>query len=396
MRASLRVAASAQGRSARNAAARAPDMSDLDGIETPALLLERDKLDANWQRLSGHIAALGPGLRLHVKTAKSLDVVRRLHGNRPGPICVSTLKEAEVFGSHGYRDVLYTVALAPGKVARAAALAASGIRLKVVVDNVDLARALSGAPLDVLIEIDSDGHRAGLRADDPRLLAVARALVGGGATVAGVMTHAGASYECASTDAIRAMARKERDAAVQAARRLRDAGFPAPVVSVGSTPTATYADDLTGVTEVRAGVFVFFDLVMAGIGVCRTEDIALSVLAAVIGHQEAKGWALTDAGWMALSRDRGTARQKLDQGYGLVCDVQGKPIPDLIVIDANQEHGIVAHRSGDPAMLPPLPVGMLLRILPNHACATAAQHERYRVLGARGAIEQTWERFAGW
>lgn len=371
-------------------------MSDLQSLETPALLLDRGKLDANWQRLSAHVADLGPVLRLHVKTAKSLDVVRRLHGARPGPICVSTLKEAEVFGAHGYRDILYTVALAPHKVARAAALASSGMRLRVVVDNVELAVALAGAPLDVLIEIDADGHRAGLKPDDPRLIEVARALAAGSASLEGVMTHAGASYDCGSVADIRAMARRERDAVVRAAQRLREAGFQAPVVSVGSTPTATYADDLTGVTEVRAGVFVFFDLVMAGIDVCRTSDIALSVLATVIGHQSDKGWALTDAGWMALSRDRGTARQKLDQGYGLVCDIDGSPIPDLVVADANQEHGIVAHRSGDPARLPALPVGTRLRILPNHACATGAQHGRYWVLGPGGEVAGSWERFSGW
>lgn len=371
-------------------------MNPLAALETPALLLDRTRLDANWKRLSQRIAALGPGLRLHVKTAKSLDVVRRLHGGQPAPICVSTLKEAEIFGRHGYRDIFYTVALAPNKLARAAALAASGIRLKVVVDNVDLARAVAGAPIDVLIEIDSDGHRAGLKPDDPRLIDVARSLAGGSAALAGVMTHAGASYNCDSVDGIRAMAEQERAAAVHAAARLREAGFPAPLVSVGSTPTATYAQDLRGVTEVRAGVFVFFDLVMAGIDVCSTDDIAVSVLATVIGHQEDKGWALTDAGWMALSRDRGTAKQRVDQGYGLVCDASGKPLPDLIVVDANQEHGIVAHRSGDPARLPELPVGTLLRILPNHACATAAQHGRYQVLDGTGRIEAAWERFSGW
>lgn len=371
-------------------------MSALMELETPALLLERAKLDANWRRLSQRIDGLGPALRLHVKTAKSLEVVHRLHGGVPAPICVSTLKEAEIFGAHGYRDILYTVAIAPNKLARAAALVKGGMRLSVIVDNVELAGAIAGAPLDVLIEIDSDGHRAGLKPDDPRLLQVAQTLSAGGATVAGVMTHAGASYNCAGTAQIQAMAAQERDAAVHAAQRLRAAGFPAPVVSVGSTPTASFARDLAGVTEVRAGVFVFFDLVMAGIGVCGTEDIALSVLASVIGHQKDKGWALTDAGWMALSRDRGTAKQKVDQGYGLVCDAAGNPIEGLIVADANQEHGIVAHRSGDPAKLPELPVGTLLRILPNHACATGAQHERYRVLGAAGRVEETWERFSGW
>jgi D-serine deaminase-like pyridoxal phosphate-dependent protein len=181
---------------------------------------------------------------------------------------------------------------------------------------------------------------------------------------------------------------------VRAAAALRAAGFAAPVVSIGSTPTATFARGLEGVTEVRAGVFVFFDLVMAGIDVCRQEDIALSVLATVIGHRADKGWALVDAGWMAMSRDRGTARQRLDQGYGAVCDLDGRPIPGLLMTDANQEHGIVARRDGGAP--PVLPVGTRLRILPNHACATAAQHERYHVVHGGRDVSAVWQRFGGW
>jgi len=191
------------------------------------------------------------------------------------------------------------------------------------------------------------------------------------------------------------MAEQERSRAVHCAQRLRSAGLPCPTVSVGSSPTATYAQDLSGVTEVRAGVFVFFDLVMAGIEVCTQDDIALSVLATVIGHQRDRGWIITDAGWMAMSRDRGTAKQRVDQGYGLVCDVHGRPIEGLIMSEANQEHGVIAHRSGDPARTPELPVGTLLRILPNHACATGAQFPQYHALQPDGGV-QTWERFHGW
>ncbi len=377
-------------------------LTELAGLDTPSLLLERAKLETNAKRLSSHIAALGTRLRLHVKTAKCVEVTRVVLGEAGGPIAVSTLKEAEVFAQHGYRDILYAVCIAPNKFVRAIALAQRGLRLSVVLDSIEsarsLAQALRGAraAVQVLIEIDSDGHRAGLAADDPRLLEVAAELARGGAAVSGVMTHAGDSYNCRSTDAIREIARRERDAAVHAATRLRDAGHPASVVSVGSTPTATFIDDLEGVTEVRAGVFVFFDLVMAGIGVCAVDDIAISVLATVTGHQRDKGWAITDAGWMALSRDRGTARQPLDQGYGVVCDAAGRPIPDLIVSEVSQEHGIVTHRSGDPCRLPELPVGSLLRILPNHACATAAQYDCYRVLGGGGRVEATWNRFSGW
>jgi D-serine deaminase-like pyridoxal phosphate-dependent protein len=86
----------------------------------------------------------------------------------------------------------------------------------------------------------------------------------------------------------------------------------------------------------------------------------------------------------------------VDQGYGLVCDVNGEVLADYIVSGANQEHGIISHRSADPRHLLDVPVGTLLRILPNHACATAAQHSRYHVLRENGQIAETWERFNGW
>jgi D-serine deaminase-like pyridoxal phosphate-dependent protein len=139
---------------------------------------------------------------------------------------------------------------------------------------------------------------------------------------------------------------------------------------------------------------------MAGLGVCALEDIAMSVLVSVIGHQSRKGWVITDGGWMALSRDRGTAEQPKDQGYGVVCDSTGRPLPqDAIVISANQEHGIIAARSGQPLDPAHFPIGMQLRVLPNHACATAAQHGRYHVVSGGGsplAVIDTWPRFSGW
>jgi D-serine deaminase-like pyridoxal phosphate-dependent protein len=184
---------------------------------------------------------------------------------------------------------------------------------------------------------------------------------------------------------------------VRAAERLRAAGLPCPIVSVGSTPTALSVEDLTGVTEVRAGVYVFFDLFMAGVGICTLDDIALSVLTTVIGHQSDKGWTIVDAGWMAMSRDRGTQSQSIDQGYGVVCSADGAPIDDYIVTSANQEHGIVARRGGGPdaAIDQRFPIGTLLRVLPNHACATGAQFPAYHVVQADGSV-RVWPRFSGW
>jgi D-serine deaminase-like pyridoxal phosphate-dependent protein len=248
-----------------------------------------------------------------------------------------------------------------------------------------------------MIEIDCDGHRSGVQPGSDDLLHIAKRLAAGKLTLKGIITHAGNSYSCKSTEEIAAMSRQERDAAVGCAQRLRQHGFSCPEVSVGSTPTAYFADDLSGVTEVRAGVFVFGDLVMGGLGVVKPQDIAVSVLTSVVGHQKEKGWAIVDGGWMAMSRDRGTSRQRVDQGYGVVCNLDGEILDDIIMVDANQEHGVIAHRSGDPKKVPDFPVGTLLRILPNHACATCAQHDRYHVVDSGGLqVNAVWPRFQGW
>ena len=372
-------------------------------LETPALLLDEARMERNIARMQERVRRLGVAFRPHVKTNKSIDVTRRIVSGPDAAITVSTLREADYFAAQGIKDILYAVCIAPNKLDHVAALQARGVRLSIILDSMETVRVLAdrarthGQKFDVMVEIDSDGHRSGVQPDAAVLLDIGRQLAGAGIDVQGVVTHAGSSYDCSSLDAIRAMARQERDGAVHAAQRLREAGIACPVVSVGSTPTAMFAEDLRGVTELRAGVFVFFDLFMAGLGVCRLDELALSVLATVIGHRPEKGWTLVDAGWMALSRDRGTAGQAVDQGYGLVCDVDGKPLDDLMLVGANQEHGIVAHRSGRTEGTLHLPVGTQLRILPNHACATAAQYPEYRVVGdPPGEVTATWPRFNGW
>lgn len=373
-------------------------------VDTPCLILNVSQMERNIQRLKAHLATLGVVSRPHLKTAKSIEVARRMMSSDAGPATVSTIKEAENFAAAGVQDLIYAVGIEPAKIERVVALRKSGVDLAILLDSLEQASFVveasqkAGLALATLIEIDCDGHRSGVQADDQQtLVAIAKILVEGGAELRGVLTHAGGSYALSSQAELEKFAEKERAAVVKAAMTLGAANLPCPVVSVGSTPTALACINLNGVTEVRAGVFVFFDLVMAGMGVCAIDDIALSVLGTVIGHQVQKGWILIDAGWMAMSRDRGTGEQDIDQGYGLVCDIEGKPMEDLIVIDANQEHGIVALRMGSKAKLPDLPIGMRLRILPNHACSTAAQHNSYYVVGdGSKVIEANWARFGGW
>jgi len=379
------------------------DIQTLGALPTPCLILDEAKVRANVARMKSHLARLGVTFRPHLKTAKALDVARIAMISPAGPAMVSTLREAEYFAAGGVRDMIYGVGIAPAKLERVSAIRADGTDLAVILDSYEQAEAIAdhvrmiGDRMPVLIEVDADGHRSGVAPSDAATLtAIGRRLVNGGAALRGVLLHAGDSYSLSDPGVLADAAEAERRAAMTAAEILRSACLPCPVVSVGSTPTARYARNLDGVTEVRAGVFMFGDLFQAGTTSVAIEDIAISVLATVIGHQRAKGWIIVDAGWMAMSRDRGTARQKIDQGYGLVCDLSSRPYGDVIVADANQEHGIVALRRGSAAALPDLPVGSRIRILPNHACATGAQHDKYHVLDGTGAVRAIWTRINGW
>ena len=388
-----------------NATPSAAAETTLADPDTPFAAVDVHKALRNIERLAARADDLGVTLRPHVKTAKSLDVAALMHGGAPCPVTVSTLAEAEAFADGGYTDITYAVGIEPHKLRRVIALLHRGVTLRVLLDSreqahfvVDAARE-AGLAVPTQIEIDCDGHRGGLKADAPGLIDIARILHDAGC-LDGVLAHAGESYYAYTPEDQRAAADNERDTAVAAAERLRAAQLPVTTVSVGSTPTAHAADDLTGVTELRAGNYVFFDLVMAGLGVCQVDDLALSVVVTVIGHRPEHGWIITDGGWMAMSRDRGTAGQVEDQGYGLVLDLAGRPIPNLFMSAASQEHGTLTVREG--ALLPDLPVGTRLRILPNHACATAAQHRGYHVVdsaqdtGSTPAVQANWQRIHGW
>jgi D-serine deaminase-like pyridoxal phosphate-dependent protein len=371
-------------------------------LDTPAALIDLRQMQTNIDRMQAHMNRLGVAFRPHVKTSKCTPVARAQQAAGAQGITVSTLKEASAFFADGFDDILYAMGMVPAKLPQALTLLRQGCQLKIITDSEASSAAIAafgrehGEVFEVWLEIDSDGHRSGLKPDDPALLTVAQTLHQGGMRLGGVMTHAGSSYELNTPEALTKMAAQERDACVQAAERLRAAGLPCPVVSIGSTPTALAADELDGVTEVRAGVYVFFDLVMHNIGVCTANEIALSVLTTVIGHQADKGWAIVDAGWMAMSRDRGTQKQQQDFGYGQVCDSAGQILPGYTLSSANQEHGILSRQgTPDADIATRFPIGTQLRILPNHACATGAQYPHYQALAPDGTLA-CWPRLHGW
>ncbi|MFL5280937.1 MAG: alanine racemase, partial [Rhodopila sp.] len=244
-------------------------------------------------------------------------------------------------------------------------------------------------PPRTLIEIDSGEERGGLAPGDDLVLEIASRL---GGSLAGVMTHAGHSYSGRSIADMARIAEQERAAVAEAARRLRQAGHKVQIVSAGSSPTARHAENLAGVTEVRAGVYIFGDLFQSEIETHGVDAIAVTVLASVIGRRN--GRILVDAGGLALSKDRSTQDAPIDYGFGLALDLAGRRrYGRAIVRKAYQEHGVIEL---DAAHSIDLPVGGKLRIAPNHVCMTAAAHDRYYVTDGEQDVVAVWYRVNGW
>ena len=374
----------------------------LENIETPRLVLDKARLERNTTRFLRRAAEHNILLCPHLKTSKSIDVARLATGGRMSCITVSTLKEAGYFAASGFDDIMYAVGVTPNKFAHVKRIAeTSGCNIRLITDNLSVARAAvdyaesQNCTLQFLIEVDCGEHRGGLPVDSPDLVEIARLFQASDAIrFRGVMTHAGHSYATDSLDQVREIAETERKTAVDAAARLSDFGIDCEIISVGSTPTFLFAENFKGLTEVRCGVYMFFDLAQYSRGVCTLDDIAVSVLATVIGHNRQGQSLVLDAGAFALSRDASANRYLPDCGYGFVCDTQTmERLGALSVQAVHQEHGTVPVE--DANWFEKLPVGSQIRILPNHACATAAAYDNYLVIEA-GAEQVSWPRVNGW
>ena len=452
-------------------------MTSLNDLMTPCLLINKKQLHENIERMQNKIFSSSEGittLRPHIKTTKCLQILQiqqsymtqkkseeeisttttlnlnnstidsstlpippntsltitstTANQNNNYGITVSTIKEAEEFFKFGYNNILYAVAISPQKLKYIENLMKRGCNIQIITDSLATSTIIrkygenNNIIFNVLIEIDTDDHRAGIKPESQLLLDVANELThnnndgSGGAHLIGVMTHAGGSYDCTTTESLVEIAEKERSGCVYAAKKLRINGYSCPIVSIGSTPTALSALHFDDVTEVRAGVYVFQDLVMYHIGVCCLSEIALSVLTTVIGHQVEKNWVIIDAGWMAMSRDLGLSKSSKPylHGYGRVIpaneDNENDKINQLHFISTNQEHGVLQYtpsisnnnENDSISIVERFPVGTLFRILPNHACATAAQYSEYHVIERKEEnqnewiVTETWNRFNGW
>jgi D-serine deaminase-like pyridoxal phosphate-dependent protein len=356
-------------------------------VETPALLLHLNVVEKNLAWMADRARTLGVALRPHVKTHKCVALGRRQLAHGAAGITVATLAEAEAFIEAGFQDVTWAFPLDPGHLAHARKLAARAT-LRVVVDDHDTARALSGTGLHVWLKVDCGYHRAGVDPASPYALAVARELgQERGLSFDGILCHSGHAYRTTNKAEAARIAEDERGVMTWFADLLRNDGTPVRGVSVGSTPAMAAAHHLTGVTEARPGNYVFFDRTMALIGTCDLDDVGVTVLATVVSHQPGASHFIVDAGALALSKDTGPSHV----GPAAMGAVRGHP--ELALASVSQEHGTVRAETPD-VIEGRYKVGERLEIIPNHSCLTVAHFDEYVVVdgptGDSGRVVDRW------
>ncbi len=378
-------------------------MAFWNDLQTPCLLLDREIMQRNIQRMAARARSLGVKLRPHLKTPKSVPVAHALLEAGAQGFTVSTLQEADYLFASGFDDLFYAVPADAAKAVRAADMLRTGKKLSLLVDNLPAAEQIAavasreGVTIHLWVEIDVDHYRTGIELTDPDFDELLR-LTDRHPSLAlsGIMSYGGASYNSPTVADAAALTERHRQALLAAADRATSLGLPRPKLSFGSTPAVMHAETLAGIDEVRCGIYTFQDLFQAGIGACRVSDIALSVLTTVISHGPRLNRFTVDAGGLALSKDRSTQGRSFDAGFGLVCDAEtGWPIDDLFVVGVSQELGLVSSQSGSPIDLSAFPIGRRLRVLPNHADMTAAAYEEYHVLAQDGSHEP-WQRTNRW
>lgn len=372
---------------------------DIQTIKTPSLILDVARVRRNARAISSLAHNNSVRLRPHIKTHKCVEVARLQTAGHDGAITVSTLEEARAFAAHGFLDITYAVPIEQGKFAEAVALVRGGVKLGVITDDAETSNKLdeaagqAGVRFDVFLKVDCGYHRCGVEPHTAEATAIPRQLSDAkNLEFAGILTHAGHSYNARSKAEINDIARQERDVMAAFGDELRAGGIEVPTVSIGSTPSITHVDHLQGVDEIRPGNYIFFDAFQATLGSCATEDCALTVLAAVVHRDRSRKKIIVDAGAIAISKDRGAVDIDSGCGYGGVLDLEGNPLGAHIE-SLSQEHGVF--HLDDDAAFDRLTVGSRVRILANHSCLTAAQHEHYNVL-ENDKIVDRWEIYRGW
>ena len=354
-------------------------MNTIYDLDTPTLLVDLDRLEANIEDMATAARRGGKNLRPHTKTHKTPEIARMQLASGAIGITVAKLGEAEVYVEAGFDNIFVANDLVgETKYARLIPLSRRA-RIVVGMDSLEVARPLAtameeaGECLSVRIEIDSGHGRAGVETTN-EACELARFIADApGLELQGIFTHEGHVYGAADANE---RGQRSHNAAArmrEIAEALRIQGTPVADISMGSTPGAMYLPNEEGITEMRPGVYVFNDRMQVQYG-AQPERCVLSVLATVVSVR-AGGRIVIDAGSKSLASDRPFA----DGTFGEVMDH-----PELTFVGASEEHGQLTCDGVNR-----LRVGDKLRIVPNHACTCVNMHDTMTAF--RGEhVEAVW------
>ncbi len=353
-------------------------------VETPHLLIDVLKMRRNIEKMSGIARELGVRLRPHVKTHKIPTIAQGQLEVGAAGITVAKVSEAEVMAGAGIQDIFIAYPLVTGSKIERALRLSERLNLTVGVDGLEGARRLSelaassGQTLDVRLEVDTGLKRTGVIRSEAVELASKIATLEN-LNLTGIYTYRGAVLEDGSpTLDLKKAGLEEGELMVSLAEQIREQGIDIEDVSLGSTPTAAFAGEVEGVTEIRPGTYIFYDRMQARLGACSPEECAATVVVTVVSRP-AKDLAIIDGGSKTFATDVPPDREPLNlKGFGQVVDH-----PDAVLERLTEEHGMLRIPFDHD-----LRVGETIRIIPNHVCSTVNLHDEVCFVDESGATER--------
>ncbi len=363
----------------------------LNGVETPAVVVDAGRLAANVARMAELARAHGVRLRPHAKTHKSLAVANLQGKAGATGLTVAKTSEAELFLGVGPRSVTIAHPLVdPAKIGRIVRAAqTNGADLRLIADSdagIDAIASVAGALgaiVPVYLKVDVGLHRCGVDPSSETAMVLARRIASRpGLRFAGILSHAGHAYRLPDPQGLPRLVASERETMSALAERLRAGGLDVPDVSVGCTPTVIRNDGFEGITEIRPGNYVYMDRIQVGLGVASLGEVALWVAATVVSVNDR--YAIIDAGSKVLSSDRGPHGSTHLEGYGLAWPTDRPDDAPMAIVSLSEEHGFIDHRGRPPR------VGSRMALLPNHACAVVNLARDTIVVSDAGGAAETW------
>jgi D-serine deaminase-like pyridoxal phosphate-dependent protein len=353
----------------------------IEELDTPSVIIDLDILERNLARLGAYCREHGINLRPHTKTHKIPAIAKMQIGSGAIGITVAKVSEAEVMTEAGIQDVLVAYPIVSESKAAVLARLACRANITVSLDSIEAAQYLSqcasrkGSRIGILVEMDVGLHRCGVSTPGAAARLAGQIAALPAVELKGLMFYPGhmlADYD-GQTRLIPAVNAKLEECY----DLFHKAGLPATVVSGGSTPTAYRSHEFHGITEIRPGMYPFYDRNMLAIGACQLEDCAASVLVTVVSTA-VEGMAIVDGGSKTFSSDRFLAGD--GRGYGKILQDEAAEFAQM-----SEEHGHLDIRHSGRRY----PIGERLNIIPNHVCATINMHDE--IYGVRGGVvEETW------